>query len=747
VRHPDRGGNFLEENEIAQAFPEIGLRLQRPDFLVALAGLPVAVIEAKNSIGQLDQAIAEACDYADEIRDQGAFDVRIAIGAAGEEDKGFAAVVRFRLGTGQWVPLTSRGVELTALPGPAEVQLALQAADGSTTVTIPDQSEFIDAAINLSLILRKAKIEPNLRPKVIGALVSALHAGKIDADPQRSLESINSLLQQTIDGFHDISGTKRTRLYDALHLSGADFNRLAPFVGMVVHTLDRLNVKAVLQTDTDFLGIFYEAFLRYGYDSNSLGIVFTPRHITRLCVELSAVEPEHHVVDLASGTGGFLVAAFESMQRRAVSAAQRETIRENIWGFDTNPTIWALASLNMFFRGDGKSHIENESSLDADSIPGIARRFDRAYLNPPFSQEGEPERDFIDASMQALRPGGVLTAVVLAGVFADDEHRTWRQNFLRHHRLLAAISLPEDLFYPTAAPTTLLITQAHVPHGAHPVFMARVSNDGYEKLKGRRVPAAGEQLSHIVDIYRQYSQNQTFVSGIATVSPGLALLDGSEWSPQLWLPQPDPTDSQLEAAQHEVVRSIFRAVAQFPQLADVALENFGQDWQTKSSFPANQSVSLSELFILQNGKSPGEKNFPEGEVPYISSGDELNSIVRQVSPFSEDEVFGEGGITVTAFGLASVQPWAFVARGNGGSSVRVLLPKKRMSIRELVWFAAQINLQRWRFFYLRQAILGRLKSSHFKLKTPSSRLPDGNATVAARLRMFRISLDEQSILS
>ena len=36
-------------------------------------------------------------------------------------------------------------------------------------------------------------------------------------------------------------------------------------------------------------------------------------------------------------------------------------IRESLYGFDTNPTVWALAALNMFFRGDGKSHIENAS--------------------------------------------------------------------------------------------------------------------------------------------------------------------------------------------------------------------------------------------------------------------------------------------------------------------------------------------------------------------------------------------------
>ena len=38
-----------------------------------------------------------------------------------------------------------------------------------------------------------------------------------------------------------------------------------------------------------------------------------------------------------------------------------------------------------------------------------------------------------------------------------------------------------------------------------------------------------------------------------------------------------------------------------------------------------------------------------------------------------------------------------IVRGNGGSAVRVLVPRFNMSVRELIWFAAQINAQRWRF--------------------------------------------------
>lgn len=746
VSHPASGGNFLEENEILAYFNDIGLGTDRPDFMVTQNDLPIAVIEAKNEPGKLDAAVREACDYADLINAHGRYSIDIAIGAAGEEDAGFDVGVYFRSLSGKWVPLKSRGSELTAIPSVAEVEHALQAKDGTTSVSIPEQSEFIDAAIELSAVLRRAKVEAPLRPKVIGALVSAMNEGRVSADPKKSLSSVNDLLKKAINEADDLPHKKKKQLIDALELSGADFNRLSPYIGRIVTILNRLNVKAVLQTDTDFLGMFYEAFLRYGYDNNALGIVFTPRHITRFCVRLTGIEPTHTVIDIASGTGGFLVAAFDAMNRLAASAAQRELIRESLAGFDTNPTIWALASLNMFFRGDGKSHIENASCLDAANKKTVSKRFDRAYLNPPFSQDGEPEWMFIDAAIQALKPGMLLAAVVLAGVFADEEHKDWRKRFLKNHQLIGVISLPDDLFYPSAAPTSIIIAQAHTPHEDNQVFMARIWNDGYEKLKGRRVPCSGEQLTEIGECFDKFRSGEQFSTALATTVGGNEIAEGQEWSPQQWLPQPISSQVETGVAQSEVIRSIFRAVVQFPDLANTSLKDFGSEWLDKPPLPLGVTKPLSYFFSIGNGKSSGEKGFPEGDVPYVSSGDTLNSIVRLVEPTEKTEIFENGAISMTAFGQASVQPWPFVARGNGGSSVRVLTPKFRMTVRELVWFAAQINMQRWRFFYLRQAIKGRLGSNHFQLTSPANRLLDGETPLAIKLQAFKLSLDQQSML-
>lgn len=64
-----------------------------------------------------------------------------------------------------------------------------------------------------------------------------------------------------------------------------------------------------------------------------------------------------------------------------------QKVKRALFGFDTNPTIWALATLNMFFRGDGKSHLENISCFDHAAKTAVAdSSILKPFLNPPFSK-------------------------------------------------------------------------------------------------------------------------------------------------------------------------------------------------------------------------------------------------------------------------------------------------------------------------------------------------------------------------
>ena len=739
VSHISKGGDFIEEQEIINSFPSIGLGLEKPDFLVCFKGEPVMVIEAKNEAKKIDEAINQAIGYCETINATKKFKIKIAVGVAGEEDNGFFVKVKYLQGN-IWKELKANGYEISTIPSKKEIELAISADDGTTNVSVPSSAEFIDAAIELSKILRYAKIEAPLRPKVIGAIALGMYQGEIDTTTGKELDSLNNLIKEAIQESLDLRPDTKIRLEEALKLTGGDFSRLSSKIQRIISILKRLNIRSVLQTDTDFLGLFYEAFLRYGYDNNALGIVFTPRHMTRFCVDLIGARLGDRVIDIASGTGGFLVAAFDEMMSKAKGPKAISKIKQSLYGFDTNPTVWALATLNMFFRGDGKSHIENSSCFDnKESIEG---KFTRAFLNPPFSQDEEPERDFIDIALDSLEPGGLIAVVVKAGIFADDDNKFWRQKIVKNHTILGLISLPEDLFYPTAAPTSIFIAKAHIPQSENEkVFMGRIWNDGFVKLKGKRVECEGSQLKEILKIYDDFKNGVEFESELATTILSSQIIDGQEFSPQQWLPQPTITEQELKSQEQKLILSLFQAVSTIPELADEVLEDFPTHLNDSENLPYGKKGILTDYFVVANGKSSGEKNYSEGNCPYISSGDTTNSIIRLVAD-DEHEIFEEGAITVTAFGQAYIQPWRFMARGNGGSSVRVLVPKYKMSFNELLWFTTQINRQKWRFFYGRMAIKSRLE--RLEIECPKTAISDTGNSVYERIDEFRTKLFELS---
>ena len=163
TKHPQRGGHFLEEQEIAAYFPNSGLGLTKPDFIVCRNYCPLIVVEAKNEINKIDDAVSEAIEYAEAINSHGTYRVSIVTGVAGEEDNGYLFRTLFYDGNA-WIPLSAYGFELTSFPSVGEVNIALETNNGATEVSIPQLSEYITSAISLSSILRSAKIEPSLRP-------------------------------------------------------------------------------------------------------------------------------------------------------------------------------------------------------------------------------------------------------------------------------------------------------------------------------------------------------------------------------------------------------------------------------------------------------------------------------------------------------------------------------------------------------------------------------------------------------
>lgn len=101
--------------------------------------------------------------------------------------------------------------------------------------------------------------------------------------------------------------------------------------------------------------------------------------------------------------------------------------------------------------------------------------------------------------------------------------------------------------------------------------------------------------------------------------------------------------------------------------------------------------------------------YTDGDIPFVSNSALNNGVVRYVTADLEREIIKQVPcIAVNGFGYATIQTKPFIGSGNGGVYVTALIPKKEMHTIELAYYAAQINLQSWRFSYGRRAIKRRL---------------------------------------
>lgn len=129
---------------------------------------------------------------------------------------------------------------------------------------------------------------------------------------------------------------------------------------------------------------------------------------------------------------------------------------------------------------------------------------------------------------------------------------------------------------------------------------------------------------------------------------------------------------------------------------------------------------IEDFFKSIRSTSRNLSLYTDGDIPFVSNTSLNNGVVRYVSADVEKEVIKQVPcIAVNGFGYATIQTKPFIGSGNGGVYVTALVPKKPMHTIELAFYAAQINLQSWRFSYGRRAIkrrlLGQIEIKEFNL--------------------------------
>lgn len=529
-RNPD--GQVYTQNECL-SHPRICEQLgkEKPENIVKLNEENFWVIEAKRNRTQIEQAIQEAEEYARKINESCVIKSPIISGVAGNDSDGYIVKSKF-FENGEYKLISINEKELTGLLSP-EITKALLSKNKADLPEVPIDLKFFTAtAEQINKILHIGGINKNTRARVMAALLLSLIEDtqpNINAPPSVLIEDINSRAKRVL------STNRKPEFYSKIEIGlPTNPDNHSKFKTALVDTfqeLNNLNIRSAMNSGTDVLGQFYEVFLKYGNGAKEIGIVLTPRHITRFAADVLDIGTHDIVYDPTCGTGGFLVAAFDHV-RQHYTTKQLDVFKETgLFGIDQDGEVAALAIVNMIFRGDGKNNIkegncfsqylikditkegENTAKYTSTQPAPTKRPITKVLMNPPFALKIENEYKFVQAALDQMEDGGLLFSVLpVSTLFEDGEEKEWRKNrLLKENTILSVITFPPELFQPTAGTYTLgLIVKKGMPHPkTQKVLWVRVMHDGFVLKKRKRLPHNNEpnDLEKIRPIVKAFLRN------------------------------------------------------------------------------------------------------------------------------------------------------------------------------------------------------------------------------------------------
>lgn len=592
IRNPAKNamGQVYTQNEcLADSELKKCLSLDRPENVVKITDSVYWVIEAKPEHKQLEQALKEAADYARKINKSTNVKALFISGVAGNPTESYIVETHYLVGT-RFKPITINGKDITSLIRPEEAKTILASGSPIIKDLQVDEALFLAKAESINKTLHNGAINKSLRARVMAALMLSLietPAPNVDAVPSVLISEINSRAR------HILSIHRKPEFYNyiEIELPTTEDNHIKFKTALVktIQELNNLNIRSAMNSGTDVLGKFYEVFLKYGNGAKEIGIVLTPRHITKFAVDVMSITDKDVAYDPTCGTAGFLVAVFDEIKRNYSEKVVNSFKENNIFGVEQDPDVVALAIVNMIFRGDGKNNIAEGSCFQKN----LARRADgkivyvpppdptkkekpepikdedravtKVLMNPPFALPNSSDKEyrFVDHALKQMEKGGILFCVLPYSVMVKGgAYLQWREKtLLRNNTLLSVLTFPADLFYPVGVHSLGIFVKKGVPHPrSQNVYWIRAINDGLLKRKGKRLPSAKADD----DYPKVRNLLKAFIANPAMEVPNVPRLQKAcpidfsdsilELVPENYLEQEIPTELEIRQGIERVVR-------------------------------------------------------------------------------------------------------------------------------------------------------------------------------------------------
>lgn len=586
IRNPAKvdGGEVYKQNEcLSNVYIRDCLNLDRPEAIVMLNETDLWIIEAKREKKNINQALDEAKNqYANNINNSDKIKCKLISGVAGNDYEGFTVISEYLTDKG-WEPVLFNGKQKDILLS-KEQAIYLIKNQTPNWEEFPDlpESKYLQTADSINKNLHDAGINKNKRARFIAGLILSLSTGNmIDLTVQNTstlVENVNTLIKQKLkevdkNNFFD---------YIKLELPPSETNHIKYRKGIIytLNELQTLDIQNAMSSGNDVLGKFYEKFLKYGDGAKDIGIVLTPRHITKFAVETLDVKYNDYVLDPTCGTGGFLVSAFDYVKKHSNEIQTNTFKKYNVFGIDQDDDVIALALVNMIFRGDGKNNMEEgncfQKNINRYSIDSIIsgqyvteEKFTplitKVLMNPPFSLKkgDEKEKNFIDYALSQMQDGGFLFAILPISVMTKRGDKEWRENLLKNNRLMSVVTFPLTLFYPSASVGTVgVYIKKGTPHDykKDKILFIRAVNDGFEIKKSVRVQSDNipNDLENVKGLIKSFLQNPNITIENVPEHQKACLIDesdkGLELVPEFYLDSIVPDLEYINSAMEDLIK-------------------------------------------------------------------------------------------------------------------------------------------------------------------------------------------------
>ncbi len=335
-------------------------------------------------------------------------------------------------------------------------------------------------------------------------------------------ELLNHIQQKVFPFIKQLNGSNS---FFTKHMANAMF--LIPSDRMLKESIKTINeIYEELEKENRFIdaqGDFYEYLLDSLRQAGKNGQFRTPPHIIELIVELVQPKLGDKIADPASGTSGFLLAAYKyiltqqtsnqykqeddngfergTLADKLTSEKDRKQLNEEtFFGFDIDPTMIRIGLMNLMMHGITHPNIDYNDTLsknyNEDDIydvvmanPPFTGSIDKEELNPSFPvKTNKSELLFIERIYKMLQKGGTAGVIVPQGVLfgSGKAFVDIRKILIEDCELKAVITMPSGVFKPYAGVATAILIFSKGARTKN-VWFFSMENDGFS-MDDKRSP-------------------------------------------------------------------------------------------------------------------------------------------------------------------------------------------------------------------------------------------------------------------